>query len=157
MQCISTLPHKYGIFKMHILFFKGRLSPQFHDQTFFSTLKHLHESNSWLVNLFWIFFPFLFHLATLDVQRFRYNLPHIYIAAMHMVKTIEQGLHLDIHQTGHWFLADQEEMVIEFWLGISEPTVMFLWVASRGNLILEFADFFWQASWFLEVPICMQY
>ena len=42
-------------------------------------------------------------------------------------------------------------MVIEFWLGISEPTVMFLWVPSRGNLILEFAGFFWQTNSFLEV------
>ena len=32
-------------------------------------------------------------------------------------------------------------MVIEFWLGISEPTVMFLWVPSRVNLTLEFAGF----------------
>ena len=33
-------------------------------------------------------------------------------------------------------------MVIEFWLGISEPTVMFLWVPSRVNLTLEFAGLF---------------
>ena len=33
-------------------------------------------------------------------------------------------------------------MVIEFWLGISEPTVMFLWVPSSVNLILEFAGLF---------------
>ena len=33
-------------------------------------------------------------------------------------------------------------MVIEFWLGISEPTVMFLWFPSRVNLTLEFAGLF---------------
>ena len=46
-------------------------------------------------------------------------------------------------------------MVIEFWLGISEPTVMFLWVPSRENLTLEFAGFFNRQDVKLQIEPCV--
>ena len=46
-------------------------------------------------------------------------------------------------------------MVIEFWLGISEPTVMFLWVPSRENLTLEFAGFFDRQDIELQIEPCV--